>query len=285
MSHGSDHRGSVGKLHDQVAIVTGAGSIGPGWGNGKAAAVLYAREGARVVAVDINGEAAEETRDIIRGEGGTCETVEADVSNAEHVAAVVDTCLSAFGRVDVLHNNVGIFEVGGAVELSQTQWDRVIKTNLDSLYLMCRSVLPIMERQGGGAIVHIGSISAMRNLGLPLLAYATTKAAVVGFSRSVAMQYGPHNIRSNVVIPGIIDTPVLAKAGDAAYARDAGRSVEATRKARAGIIPIRRFGTAWDVARACLFLVSKDAAYITGAELLVDGGLAAMAPTLSAGGA
>lgn len=271
---------STGKLHGKVAIVTGAGSLGPGWGNGKAAAVLYAREGASVLAVDINMDAATETRDIIIGEGGVCEAVQADVSNADQVAGMVEKCLSVFGRVDVLHNNVGIFEVGGAVELSEERWNRVISTNLDSLFLTCKNVLPIMERQGGGSIVHVGSLSGMRSLGLPLLAYATSKSAITGFSRSVAMQYGALNIRSNVVIPGIIDTPVLAKAGDTAYADSAGGNVQDTRAARARLVPLRRFGTAWDVARASLFLASDDAAYITGTELIVDGGLSAMAPTL-----
>jgi len=164
------------RLKDKVALLSGAGSSGPGWGNGKATAVLFAREGARVLAADINLDAALETKRITEAEGGTCEAVAGDVSRAADVAAVVDACISAFGRIDVLHNNVGIVEVGGPVETSEESWDRVNNVNLKSMFLTCKQVLPHMVRQGKGAIVNIASVSGIRWLGVPYISYATTKA-------------------------------------------------------------------------------------------------------------
>ena len=155
------------RLRDRVAIVTGAGSIGPGWGTGKATSVLFAREGARVFAVDLKLEAAEETRALIEGEGGVCRTHRADVAQAGDVAAMVRACLDAFGRVDVLVNNVGIAVLGGPVEIEEADWDRVVEVNLKSMYLTTKHVLPVMERQGAGAIVNIDSIAAIRWTGVP----------------------------------------------------------------------------------------------------------------------
>src|SRR5215470_11223092 len=183
------------RLKGKVAIVTGAGSIGPGWGNGKAAATLFAREGARVFAVDVNREAVEETRGIIQSEGGTCEIFVADVSRSDDVAAMVKRCLEGFGRMDVLHNNVGILALGGPVELDEDQWDRLAAVNVKSMFLTCKHVLPVMERQGGGSIVNIASVAAIRYLGFPYAAYSASKGAVLAFTRSVAVQYAPKNIR------------------------------------------------------------------------------------------
>ena len=157
----------VDRLKDKVALVSGAGSNGPGWGNGKATAVLFAREGARVFAVDINLDAALETKRIVEKEGGICEALAGNVSHADDVAAMVDACIAAFGRIDVLHNNVGIVEVGGPVETSEESWDRVNDVNLKSMFLICKQVLPHMERQGKGAIVNIASVSGIRWLGFP----------------------------------------------------------------------------------------------------------------------
>src|SRR6516164_5904778 len=164
------------RLKDKVALVSGAGSSGPGWGNGKATAVLFAREGAKILAADLYLEAAVETKRIIEREGGTCEAVTGNVSVAENVAAMVDACIRAFGRIDVLHNNVGIVEVGGPLETSEESWDRVNDVNLKSMFLTCKQVLPHMVRQGKGAIVNIASVSGIRWLGVPYISYATTKA-------------------------------------------------------------------------------------------------------------
>jgi len=188
------------RLKEKVALVSGAGSCGPGWGNGKATAVLFAREGAKVLAADLNLDAAVETKRIIESEGGICEVVAGNVSRADDVATIVDACITAFGRIDVLHNNVGIVEVGGPVETSEESWDRVNDVNLKSMFLTCKQVLPHMERQGKGAIVNIASVSGIRWLGVPYISYAATKAAVIQFTRVIALQYARSGIRANSIL-------------------------------------------------------------------------------------
>ena len=262
------------RLNDKVAIVTGAGSAGPGWGTGKAVAVLFAREGAKVLAVDIDPGAAEDTRRVIAEEGGTCVTFRADVSEDADVKAMVERCVGTFGRVDVLHNNVGILEVGGAVETTEESWDRVNAVNLKSMFLTCRHVLPLMVDQGGGAIVNISSIAGIRYLGVPYIAYAATKAAVIQFTKSVALEYADRNVRANVILPGHVDTPMARASLAEAYA---GGDVEKMIEVRNAQCPMKRMGDAWDVARAALFLASDEARFITGAELVVDGGLSCRA--------
>ena len=251
-------------------MVSGAGSSGPGWGNGKATAVLFAREGARILAADINLDAAVETKRIIEREGGICEAVAGNVALAEDVAAVVDTCIAAFGRIDVLHNNVGIVEVGGPVETTEDSWDRVNDVNLKSMFLTCRQVLPHMTRQGKGAIVNIASVSGIRWLGVPYISYAATKAAIIHFTRVIALQYARSGIRANSILPGMMNTPMVHAAEViAAY----GGSAEEMVRRRDEQCPMGRMGDAWDVAYAALFLASDEAKYITGTELVVDGGL------------
>jgi len=258
------------RLKEKVALVSGAGSSGPGWGNGKATAVLFAREGARILAADINLDAAVETKRIIEREGGICEAAAGDVSFAEDVAAVVDTCMAAFGRIDVLHNNVGIVEVGGPVETTEDSWDRVNDVNLKSMFLTCKQVLPHMERQGKGAIVNIASVSGIRWLGVPYISYAATKAAIIHFTRVIALQYARSGIRANSILPGMMNTPMVHAAEViAAY----GGSAEEMVRRRDEQCPMGRMGDAWDVAYAALFLASDEAKYITGTELVVDGGL------------
>jgi len=197
------------RLKDKVALISGAGSSGPGWGNGKATAVLFAREGAKVLAADLNLDAAIETKRIIESEGGICVTVAGNVARADNVAAIVDACITAFGRIDVLHNNVGIVEVGGPVETSEESWDRVNDVNLKSMFLTCKQVIPHMERQGKGAIVNIASVSGVRWLGVPYISYAATKAAVIQFTRVIALQYARSGIRANTILPGMMNTPMV----------------------------------------------------------------------------
>src|SRR5246127_551523 len=260
----------VGRLQDKIALVVGAGSIGPGWGNGKATAVLFAREGAKVLAADINFEAAQPTKRIIEEEGGGCRAVRANAALADDVSAMVDACLAAFGRIDVLHNNVGIVEVGGPVETTEEGWDRVNDVNLKSMFLTCKHVLPHMERQGKGAIVNIASVSGIRWLGVPYISYAATKAAIIQFTLVIALQYARSGIRANSILPGMMNTPMVhAPEVIAAY----GGSADEMVRRRDGQCPMGRMGDPWDVAYAALFLASDEAKYITGTELVVDGGL------------
>jgi NAD(P)-dependent dehydrogenase (short-subunit alcohol dehydrogenase family) len=256
------------RLEDKVAIVTGAGSAGPGWGNGKATAVLYAREGARVFAVDLNPEAAEETCGIIGEEGGDCTVHSADVSSAGEVEALVAQCIETYGRIDILHNNVGILEVGGPVEASEESWDRVHDVNLKSMFLTCKYVLPHMLEQGGGAIVNIASIAGLRYLGVPYISYSTTKGAIMNLTQAVALQYADKNIRANAVVPGLMNTPMIVEPLKGAYGDGDLDEMIATRDAQC---PMKKMGDAWDVAYAALFLASDEAKYVTGTQLVVDG--------------
>lgn len=260
------------RLNDKVAIVTGAGSIGPGWGNGKAAAVLFAREGAKIAAVDINETAANETKDIIEREGGECLTITADVSQSDQVASMVAQCLSHYGSVDVLHNNVGIAKVGGPVELSEADWDQVDAVNLKSMFLTCKHVLPHFISQTRGAIVNVASIAGTRWMGVPYVAYSATKAGVLGLSRSIAMQYAAQGIRCNAILPGLMDTPMVEYSLAGAYTDG---DIQKMKDIRHAQCPMGRMGDAWDVAHAALFLASDEAKYVTAAELVVDGGVSA----------
>jgi NAD(P)-dependent dehydrogenase (short-subunit alcohol dehydrogenase family) len=259
----------AGRVQDKVAIVTGAGSIGAGLGNGKAAAIVYAREGAKVVAVDCRVEAAEETRDLIANEGGECLVMKADVSKAKDCKAIVDKCIEVYKRIDILHNNVGIAIPGGPVETSEETWDKVFDVNLKSMYLMCKYVLPVMEKQGSGSVINISSIAGMRAIPYPDITYITTKAGNIALTTDIAVHYAPKGIRVNTISPGYIDTPMVVKEVMYTYSQE----VEDGKRKRAAMVPMGRQGTAWDVAYAALFLASDEAKYITGANLVVDGGL------------
>jgi NAD(P)-dependent dehydrogenase (short-subunit alcohol dehydrogenase family) len=256
------------RLKGKTALVFGAGSSGPGWGNGKAAATLYAREGARVFAVDLRAEAARETQRIIEEEGGQCTALAADVTDSAQILDAVKMALAAAGRIDVLHNNVGITEMGGPIEASEESWRRVIDTNLTSVFLTCKHVLPAMLAQGAGSIVNISSLASIQVNTYPYTSYYAAKAGLNHLTRSLAVQYAPHNIRVNAVLPGVIDTPLI-------YTQIAGQfdDVEEMRRRRNAASPMGRMGDAWDVAHAALFLASDDASYVIGSELVVDGGL------------
>jgi NAD(P)-dependent dehydrogenase (short-subunit alcohol dehydrogenase family) len=258
------------RLEGKVAIITGAGSVGSGWGNGRATAVRFAEEGANVFAVDRDAERLRETVERVKKAGGAIATHLCDVTHADEVAAMVDACVKAYGRIDVLVNNVGGSAAGGPVEMSEEVWDAQVDFNLKSVFLACKHVIPIMEKQGGGAIVNIASTSGLRFTGNAQVGYAATKAGVIQFSRVVAVQYAARGIRVNTVVPGQLHTPMV----EARLARQrAGGDVQELLKQRSKRIPLAIEGDGRDTANAALFLASDEARFITGTEIVVDGGM------------
>jgi NAD(P)-dependent dehydrogenase (short-subunit alcohol dehydrogenase family) len=259
------------RLDGKVALVTGLGTIGEGWGNGKAIAVLLARQGARVFGCDLSLEAAQATRDLIRQEGGTAEVIACDVTKAPEVAALVEACLERFGRIDILVNNVGRSEPGDPVTMHEEVWDEQIDVNLKSAFLTCKHVLPLMERQHGGSVVNISSIAGLRYVGKPQVGYAAAKAALMQMTQTTAVIYAARNIRLNSVVPGLVFTPLVTRLADK-YAKGDFEGFVATRHNQ---VPMGRMGDAWDVAHAVLFLAADESRYITGQQIVVDGGITA----------
>ena len=259
------------ELKGKTALVFGAGSIGPGWGNGKACAVAYARAGASVVAVDLAIERARETCHIISEEGGNALPLAADVADSAAIKSVVDRTLDTFGAIDILHNNVGISLPGDPVSMSEADWDRSIDCNLKSVFLACKHVLPVMLRQGSGAIINISSILSVRVSRYDEVAYYASKAGVDHLTRSVAVKYADKGIRCNAIQPGLMNTPLLY--GNEEVVIDAHGSVEAMIADRNAASPTGKMGEAWDIANAAVFLASDKAAYINGVILPVDGSL------------
>jgi NAD(P)-dependent dehydrogenase (short-subunit alcohol dehydrogenase family) len=259
------------RLDGKVAIVTGCGSSGPGWGNGKAMAVLLARQGAKIAGFDRDEAAAAETKRIIEDEGGSCFVARCDATNAKEVNAFVADCVARLGRIDILINNVGRSEPGGPVELAEETWDEQLEVNLKTAYLMCKAVLPIMERQGSGSVVSVSSVAGLRYVGKPQVAYAAGKAALLQFTRTTAVIYADRGVRLNCVVPGLMSTPLVRRLAD----KYAGGDFEGFSAHRNAQVPMGRMGDAWDVAHAALFLASDEARYVTGTEIVVDGGLTA----------
>jgi NAD(P)-dependent dehydrogenase (short-subunit alcohol dehydrogenase family) len=260
------------RLKEKTAIVVGAGqSPGDGMGNGRAAALLFAREGAKVLAVDHRLSSAKETADLIANEGGTCIAFEADVTREATLVAAVAEAMKQWNRIDVLHNNVGVSLAGGdaaPTEITEEAFDRVNAINLRGTIMACKHVIPIMRRQQAGSIINIASVAAL-TANYPTVAYKTTKAGMIAFTEQLAYQNAEYGVRVNAILPGLMNTPMAVDT----RARTWGKSraeVEAARNAR---VPLRkRMGTAWDVAYAALFLASDEANFITGIGLLVDGG-------------
>jgi NAD(P)-dependent dehydrogenase (short-subunit alcohol dehydrogenase family) len=256
----------------KIAIVTGAGCAGPGWGNGRATAVRLAEEGAKVLAVDRDPERVAETLQKAGAFGNALRVVACDVTDSKAVAAMIAEAADAFGRIDVLVNNVGGSAAGGPVEMSEEVFDAQVDLNLKSVFLACKHVLPVMERQGGGAIVNVSSTSGLRWTGAAQVAYAATKAGVIQLSRVLAVQYAGKGIRVNCVIPGQLHTPMV----EARLARQrTGGDVDALLRQRLERIPLGFMGDGRDTAEAVLFLASDAARFITGTELVVDGGMIA----------
>jgi NAD(P)-dependent dehydrogenase (short-subunit alcohol dehydrogenase family) len=248
-----------GRLAGKVAIVAGAGSRGPGLGNGKAAAILFAREGAAVLCVDAQLARAEETAGLIKGEGGTASAFAADVTRAAECRAMVAAAVERHGGLHVLHNNVGIESRKNVLETTEEDWDRVMAVDLKSMLLATQAAIPRMVERGGGSIICVSSVAAMRGHGRT--AYAAAKAGVIGFMRSVAAQVGRQGIRVNAIAPGMVWTPMVEDLGPEARER--------RRKAS----PLGTEGTGWDVGWAAVFLASDESRWITGQTLVVDGGV------------
>jgi NAD(P)-dependent dehydrogenase (short-subunit alcohol dehydrogenase family) len=262
----------AGRLDGKVAIVTGAGSVGDGWGNGRATAVVFAREGARVLAVDRDSRSLQTTLDLIAEEDGAARGHTCDVTDAAEVESMVAAAVDAFGGVDVLVNNVGGSRHGGPTELDEAGWRSQIDLNLTSVYLGCRYAIPAMRKRGGGAIVNIASTSGLRFTGSPQVAYASAKAAVIQLSKVTAVEHAPHGIRVNTVVPGQLHTPMV----EARLAgQRTGGDVEALLAQRLARIPLGFMGDGRDTAYAALFLASDEARFVTGTEIVVDGGMTA----------
>jgi NAD(P)-dependent dehydrogenase (short-subunit alcohol dehydrogenase family) len=258
------------RLENRVALVFGAGSVGPGWGNGKASAVAYAREGAKVMCVDINRTAAEETAGLIRTEGGTAEACPCDVTKLIEVEDVVAKTVRAFGPVDILHNNVGHAKMGGPPDLSEEDWRRELDLNVTGMFFACKVVIPSMVARARGVITNISSAAGLRYTGYKYASYYAAKGAVNQFTVGIALQYAREGLRCNAILPGIMDTPLIYQQITVAYA-----SPDEMVKARHEASPTGRMGTAWDIANAAVFLASDEAAYINAVCLPVDGGLTA----------
>jgi NAD(P)-dependent dehydrogenase (short-subunit alcohol dehydrogenase family) len=254
------------RLAGKVAIVTGAGSRNEGIGNGRAAAILFAREGARVLLVDVERKAAEATLATITSEGGEAAVFAADITRSDECRAMVDDAVRRWGRLDILDNNVGIGGAGTVVETDETLWDRVMKVNVTTMMLTGKHAVPAMARTGGGAIVNISSISALRPRGLT--PYSASKGAVISLTRAMAIDHAAQGIRVNCIAPGPVYTPMVS----------AGGMTDELRERRRRASPLGLEGTGWDIGYAALFLVSDEARYITGVVLPVDGGVTIASP-------
>ena len=272
MTTGSDPATGARRFAGKVAIVTGAGCVGPGWGNGRAMAVRLAEEGAQVLAVDLNPDRLAETLDRAGAMRASIKPFAADMTRGDSVAAMVAECLATFGTIDLLFNNVGGSAPGGPVEMSEAVWHTQVDFNLKSVFLGCKHVLPTMLAKRSGAIVNVASTSGLRWTGSAQVAYAATKAGVIQLSRVVAVQHAAQGVRVNTVVPGQLHTPMVETrlAG-----QRAGGDVEALLAQRQKRIPLGFMGDGRDTASAALFLASDEARFITGTEIVVDGGMIA----------
>ena len=260
------------RLAGKIAVIVGAGqSPGQGIGNGRATVLRFIQEGSKILAVDRDLAAAEETAALAAKEGGECVPFAADVTREASLAAAMAEAVRRWGRIDILHNNVGVSVGGGdkpIEELTEEAYDRVSAINLRGTIMACKHALPIMRRQQAGAIVNISSVAALENT-YPLVTYKVTKAGMVAFTQQLALQNAPYGIRANCILPGLMDTPMAVDT----RARASNRSRVEIAAERDAKVPLRgKMGTGWDVANAALFLASDEANFITGVALPVDGG-------------
>lgn len=259
------------KLQGRVALILGAGTSAPGVSIGKACSIAMARAGAKVAALDLKIEAAKETVSDIRAEGGEAIAYASDVANTDQMQSAIDAVMKDWGRIDILQINAGIGKVGGPEDTSVEDWERIQRVNVDSILIASKLVCPIMAKQGGGSIIGVSSVAGMRYLGYPHLAYSVTKAAVIHFIKMLAQQYASQGIRANTIVPGLIDTPRIQKNVSKVF--DATGDMDKTRAARDRQVPMGRMGTPWEIASVATFLASDDSSYVTGTEIVVDGGL------------
>jgi NAD(P)-dependent dehydrogenase (short-subunit alcohol dehydrogenase family) len=258
-------------LKGKVAVITGCGSYGPGWGNGKAISVMFARQGATILGVDISLGAAEETRAIVIAEGKMMHVAECDVTDSEQVRRYFENTVSANRRLDILVNNVGRSEPGNIGSMEEAIWRAQLDLNLTSAFVVSKCALPMMTIRGGGSIVNVSSVAGLRYVGKDQVAYAAAKAALIQFTKVSAVTYASQGIRLNCVIPGLMNTPLVHLLAE----RYAAGDYEGLVERRNAQVPMGRMGDAWDVAHAALFLASDEAKYVTGTEIIVDGGLTA----------
>ena len=259
------------RLEGKVAVVTGAGSSGPGVGTGKATSIVFAREGAKVLLVDRDPDAARETLEVIEGAGGVASIFEADVAKIGDCEALVDAAAERYGGLDILLNNVAIISLGSVVDADEEEWDRIMQVNVKSMMLTSKFAVPRMARAGGGSIVNISSVEAFRGGANQLIAYSVSKGAIVTLTTSMAVQHGRENVRVNGIVPGYLYTPLIS-----GFLSDDVR--EEIRDRRRNSAPLGVEGTAWDIAWAATFLASEEARWITGVMLPVDAGLLATMP-------
>lgn len=259
------------KLKGRVALILGAGTSAPGISIGKASSIAMACAGASVAALDFSLTAAQEVAHDIESIGGKAIAYQADVANFEAMQIAIERVMQDFGRIDIMQMNAGIGRVGGPAETSLEDWDRIQKVNVESILIAAKLVAPIMAKQGSGSIIGVSSVAGMRYLGYPHLAYSVTKAAVTHFVKMLAQQYAADGIRANTIVPGLIDTPRIQK--NVAKVFDENADMDNTRRARDRQVPMGRMGTPWEIASVATFLASDDASYITGTEIVVDGGL------------
>lgn len=260
------------RLQDKIAIVMGGGQTpGDTIGNGRATAIVFAREGAHVLVVDQRRDSAQETLDMILREGGSAEAIEADATDESACASLARACLDAHGRIDILHNNVGIGGAdAGPAHIEEAAWDRILGVNLKSVLFPCKAVLPVMREQRSGSIINISSVAAVCSVGI--VAYKTSKAGVNAYTQSLAIGNAKYGIRANVIMPGLMETPMAIEG----ISKGLGVDKQELIRRRNAQVPLRgQMGSAWDIAHAALFLASDEAAFITGVALPVDGGQSA----------